>query len=92
MLMEDVAISQTAGKEVYVYGVDGAPEAKKVIAKDNSIYRMTAAQSPVTIGKECYKAAKTLIAGEEPEEFEVDVPAFTIDSSNIDEYLDADWQ
>lgn len=82
----------TAGKEVYVYGVDGAPEAKKVIAKDNSIYRMTAAQSPVTIGKECYKEAKTLIAGEEPEEFEVDVPAFTIDSSNIDEYLDADWQ
>ena len=64
----------TAGKEVYVYGVDGAPEAKKVIAKDNSIYRMTAAQSPITIGKECYKAAKTLIAGEKPEEFEVDVP------------------
>ena len=82
----------TAGKEVYVYGVDGAPEAKKVIAKDNSIYRMTAAQSPITIGKECYKAAKTLIAGEKPEEFEVDVPAFAIDSSNIDEYLDADWQ
>mgnify|MGYP005944266383 CR=1 FL=1 len=25
-------------------------------------------------------------------EFEVDVPAFAIDSSNIDEYLDADWQ
>ena len=74
----------TAGKEVYVYGVDGAPEAKKVIAKDNSIYRMTAAQSPITIGKECYKAAKTLIAGEKPEEFEVDVPAFAIDSSNID--------
>ena len=43
-------------------------------------------------GKECYKAAKTLIAGEKPEEFEVDVPAFAIDSSNIDEYLDADWQ
>ena len=64
----------TAGKEVYVYGVDGAPEAKKVTAKDNSIYRMTAAQSPITIGKECYKAAKTLIAGEKPEEFEVDVP------------------
>ena len=82
----------TAGKEVYVYGVDGAPEAKKVIAKDNSIYRMTAAQSPITFGKECYKAAKTLIAVEKPEEFEVDVPAFAIDSSNIDEYLDADWQ
>lgn len=82
----------TAGKDVYVYGVDGAPEAKQVIAEEDSIYRMTAAQSPITIGKECYTAAKTVLSGEELEEFQIDVPAFSIDSSNIEEYLDADWQ
>lgn len=81
----------TAGKDVYVYGVDGAPEAKQVIATEG-IYRMTAAQSPITIGKECYKAAQTVLAGEELEEFQIDVPAFAIDFSNIEEYLNADWQ
>lgn len=81
----------TAGKEAYIYGVDGAPEAKKAISQ-NGIYRMTAAQSPISIGKECYKAAKTILAGEELESFQIDVPAFTIDSSNIEEYLNADWQ
>ena len=35
---------------------------------------MTAAQSPITIGKESYKTAKSLIAGQKPAEFEVDVP------------------
>lgn len=82
----------SAGKQVYVYGVDGAPEAKKVVAKDNSIYKMTAAQSPIKIGKECYNVAKTIISGKKPEKFEIDVPAFTIDKTNISKYLNAGWQ
>ncbi len=81
----------TAGKEAFIYGVDGAPEAKQVIAKEG-IYRMTAAQSPISMGKECWKASQTVLAGEELESFEIDVPAFTIDFENIAEYLDADWQ
>lgn len=85
------AALSTAGKEAYIYGVDGAPEAKKVIAQ-KGIYRMTAAQSPISIGKECYKAAQTILAGEELEKFQIDVPAFAIDFSNIEEYLNADWQ
>lgn len=85
------AAATTANKEVFIYGVDGAPEAKEVIAEEG-IYRMTAAQSPITIGKEAYEAAKTIILGEELEEFQVNVPAFTIDETNIDDYLDAEWQ
>lgn len=81
----------TAGKEAFVYGVDGAPEAKQAISKQG-IYHMTAAQSPISIGKECYKAAVTVLEGKELESFQIDVPAFTIDFSNIDEYLNADWQ
>lgn len=81
----------TAGKDAYIYGVDGAPEAKQAISK-KGIYRMTAAQSPISIGKECYQAAVTILEGKELENFQIDVPAFSIDFSNIDEYLNADWQ
>ncbi|MDD3140094.1 MAG: sugar ABC transporter substrate-binding protein [Lachnospiraceae bacterium] len=81
----------TAGVDVKVYGVDGAPEAKTVIAKDDTIYRMTAAQSPIKIGEECYKVAQTVLNGEEPESFQIDVPAFTIDGSNVADYLEG-WQ
>ncbi|MGN0405798.1 MAG: sugar ABC transporter substrate-binding protein [Bariatricus sp.] len=81
----------TSGKNVYIYGVDGNPEAKKVISQDG-IYKMTAAQSPITIGKECYKISQTILGGSEPEEFEIGVTPFTLDISNIGDYLDEDWQ
>lgn len=85
------AAMTTAGKDAYIYGVDGAPEAKQAISK-KGIYRMTAAQSPISIGKECYQAAVTILEGKELESFQIDVPAFSIDFSNIEEYLNADWQ
>lgn len=80
-----------AGEDIKIYGVDGAIEAKRAIDSSDT-YAMTAAQSPITIGKECYKAATTLMAGEELEEFKVEVDPFAIDDSNVAEYLNADWQ
>ncbi|SCP98619.1 substrate-binding domain-containing protein [Anaerobium acetethylicum] len=81
----------TTGTKANIYGVDGAPEAKQVIAK-NGIYKMTAAQSPIKIGVECYKAAQTLAAGKELDNFQINVPAFSIDQTNIKEYLSEGWQ
>lgn len=86
------AACTTSGADVAIYGVDGAPEAKQVIAKEGSIYKMTAAQSPVTIGKNCYDVAKTILSGQKPEKFQIDVPAFSIDAGNIKDYLNAGWQ
>ncbi len=80
-----------AGGDALIYGVDGAPEAKQVIAK-NGIYKMTAAQSPIKIGSECYNVVKTILAGNKPEEFQINVPAFTINQSNIKDYLNEGWQ
>lgn len=85
------AAISTNGGDTAVYGVDGAPEAKNVIA-ENGIYKMTAAQSPIKIGKECYNVAAKLLAGNKPEEFQINVPAFTIDQNNINDYLNAGWQ
>ena len=86
------AACTTSGANVSIYGVDGAPEAKQVIAKEGSIYKMTAAQSPIKIGTNCYDVAMTILSGEKPAEFQIDVPAFTIDSTNIQDYLGAGWQ
>lgn len=86
------AACTTSGANVSIYGVDGAPEAKEVIAKEGSIYRMTSAQSPITIGEKCYDVAKTILSGQKPEQFQIDVPAFAIDSANIKDYLNAGWQ
>lgn len=81
----------TTGGSTAIYGVDGAPEAKQVIDK-MGIYKMTAAQSPIKIGVESYQAAKTILSGGELEKFQIDVPAFTIDQTNIKEYLNEGWQ
>lgn len=81
----------TAGGETAIYGVDGAPEAKQVIDK-MGIYKMTAAQSPIKIGIESYKAVKAIEANGKPETFQIDVPAFTIDHDNIKDYLNEGWQ
>lgn len=86
------AACTTSSANVAIYGVDGAPEAKQVIAKEGSIYKMTAAQSPIKIGINCYEVAKTILSGQKPEKFQIDVPAFTIDSTNIKDYLNAGWQ
>jgi len=80
----------SAGRDVAVYGVDGAPEALEVIA-ENGPYRMTAAQSPVKIGAESYRVMMILKNGGTPEQFQIDVPAFTIDRNNVQQYLGAGW-
>lgn len=81
----------TSGGEVAIYGVDGAPEAKQVIDK-MGIYRMTAAQSPIKIGVECYNTVKAIEANGKANVFQIDVPAFTIDQANIKDYLNEGWQ
>lgn len=84
------AITTTSGSAC-IYGVDGNPDAKKMISQDG-IYKMSAAQSPIKMGTECYRVAKEILASGEPSEFQVNVPAFTIDMTNINDYLDQAWQ
>lgn len=84
------AACSIADADVAIYGVDGNPEAKTVIAEDG-IYKMSAAQSPIQMGKTCYETAAKILAGEELEEKTIDVPVFTIDITNVDEYKDG-WQ
>lgn len=79
-----------ADKAIAIYGVDGNPDAKTVINQEGSNYRMTAAQSPIKMGKECYSVAKKLLAGESTD-FQIDVDVFPITIDNVGDYLDG-WQ
>ncbi|MCY1152109.1 MAG: sugar ABC transporter substrate-binding protein [Sphaerochaetaceae bacterium] len=78
-----------AKADVFVVGVDGAPEAKEVIAKDTE-YLGTAAQSPKQIGAKCAEVAYNILEGKAYDE-EFYVSTFLIDKNNAKDYLGF-WQ
>ncbi|QQO09443.1 sugar ABC transporter substrate-binding protein [Breznakiella homolactica] len=78
-----------ANANVLVYGVDGAPEAKQVIAQGTQ-YAGTAAQSPKQIGVKCAEVAYNILAGQ-PYDKEFYVPTFLMDINNAKDYLGF-WQ
>ncbi|MGN1140224.1 MAG: sugar ABC transporter substrate-binding protein [Oliverpabstia sp.] len=80
-----------SGLDIAIYGVDGNPDAKTVINQEGSIYKMTAAQSPIKMGKTCYDTAMKLLNGETLESFQIDVEVFSITAENVGEYLEG-WQ
>lgn len=76
-------------KEVLIYGVDGAPEAKQMI-KDGKI-TASAAQSPISIGTVAATVAYDLLAGKDIEKL-IYVDIILINQKNVDEYGTVDWQ
>lgn len=86
-----LAALQSARREkgVLIYGVDGSPDAKKMI-KEGKI-TATAAQSPVTIGKTAADNMYKLLAGGKIDK-QVLVPVFLIDKTNVDKYGTTGWQ
>lgn len=74
---------------VLVYGVDGNPDAKKLI--EGGQMTGTGAQSPKTIGQYSIDAAYAILAGEEVDA-NIVVPTFIINSDNVAEYGTDGWQ
>ncbi len=84
------AAADAAGSSCLIYGVDGSPDIKAMIAEGK--VTGTGAQSPMTIGKtiaELYYQWKT-----DPDSVEdrYPIPTFMINSDNIDEYNNGGWQ
>lgn len=75
--------------KVYVYGVDGSPDAKLAI-KEGSM-RTTAAQSPVSMAKLTKEVTEKFMKGEKPENLTL-IPTFIIDKNNVDKYGTNNWQ
>ena len=76
-------------KGVLIYGVDGSPDAKKMIKE--GLMTGTAAQSPINIGKIGVEMAYKVLAGEKVEKH-VPVPVQLITAENVDEFGVDGWQ
>lgn len=76
-------------KDVLVYGVDGAPEAKLMV-KEGKITG-TAAQSPKGIGTTAAEVCYRLLAGETVDKH-IYVPVTLITIDNVDEFGTDGWQ
>lgn len=82
-------IAANALEGVLIYGVDGSPDAKKMI-KDGMMTG-TAAQSPINIGKIGVEMAYKILAGEKVDKH-VPVPVTLITAENVDEFGVDNWQ
>ena len=82
-----------AGEHVEIYSVNGGPEAKAAMKKDgkSGIWKCTAAQSPIQVGKESAKVAYRIL-NKEPYKKQILIPSFAITPDNIDTYGKQVWQ
>lgn len=89
--MGALAALEAAGRAdgVLIYGVDGAPDAKKMV-KEGKI-TATAAQSPMGIGRTAATLAYKILEGT-PVAKETLVPVILIDQTNVDEFGLDGWQ
>lgn len=85
------AIQEAGRSEMMIYSVDGSPELKRELAKDNSLVAGIAAQSPINIGKSAVTVALQIMNGERYEEETLEEVLY-IDRSNVDMYGVDGWQ
>lgn len=83
------AAADAAGSSALIYGVDGSPDIKAMIAEGK--VTGTGAQSPISIGKTIAELYYKVQAGEEVEA-RYPIETFMINSDNIDEYNNGGWQ
>ena len=70
---------------VVIYGVDGSPDLKKELQKSDDIIVGTAAQRPITLGKDAVKSAFQVLDGEKIKE-PIYEETFLITKDNVDMY------
>jgi ribose transport system substrate-binding protein len=76
--------------DILIYGIDGSPGTKALIAEGGQFVG-TGAQSPITIAKESVVVAYKIL-NKEPYEKKVPVRTFMINQENIAEYDTDGWQ
>ncbi len=79
-----------ANEDVAIYGVNGSPEGKEKVA-EGGIFKATAAQSVLNMGKESAEVAYKILNGEDYEST-IYIEPFLIDEENVNDYLDSEWQ
>ena len=78
-------------KEILIYGVDGSPDIKKELVKDDNRIAGTAAQSPANMGRKAVEITFKVLKGEDyPKESYEEV--FMINQDNVSQYGTDGWQ
>ena len=83
------AAAEAAGSKALIYGVDGSPDIKALIAEGK--VTGTGAQSPISIGKTIAELYYKTVDGETVEA-RYPIATFMINSDNIAEYNNGGWQ
>ncbi len=83
------AAAEAAGSKALIYGVDGSPDIKALIAEGK--VTGTGAQSPISIGKTIAELYYKTVDGETVEP-RYPIATFMINSDNIAEYNNGGWQ
>lgn len=83
------AAAEAAGSTALIYGVDGSPDIKALIAEGK--VTGSGAQSPMTIGKTIAELYYSWLGGEAVEA-RYPIETFMINSDNIEQYNNGGWQ
>lgn len=86
-----VAANTVGNKDVIIYGIDGSPEVKKELVKENSLVVATVAQSTEKMANEAAAVALKILNGESYERA-IYIETVLIDKENIAEYEVDKWQ
>ena len=83
------AAAEAAGSKALIYGVDGSPDIKALIAEGK--VTGSGAQSPMTIGKTIAETYYKWAEGEEVEAY-IPIETFMINADNVADYGTDGWQ
>lgn len=89
-IMGAYAACTTVGRDVGLYGVDGTPESKGYIY-EGGIYKMTAGQSPISIGVLMYSMTDALVAQADIDYNFTDVSVIVMTPETVEPYLGDQW-
>lgn len=84
------ALDESKMENVFVYGVDGSPDMKRLIKSSYNAWA-TASQSPTSMGQEAIRVVYKMNNNEVYKK-KIIIPVSMIEKSNIDDYSLSGWQ
>ena len=86
-----VAANVAGVEDILIYGIDGSPDVKKELVKEDTFITATVGQSTKEIGSKAVEVAIKLMKQEKVEKVTC-VPTFMITKENVDTYGVEEWQ
>lgn len=86
-----VAANVVGVEDILIYGIDGSPDVKKELVKEDTFITATVGQSTKEIGSKAVEVAIKLMKQEKIEKVTY-VPTFMITKENVDTYGVEEWQ